>query len=634
MAHCEMNDSTFSLNEVVVTGTRTPKLLKDAPVQTRLISAADIRKADATNVQDLLQTELPGVEFSYAMNQQTHLNFAGFGGQGVLFLVDGERLAGETMDDVDFQRLTMAGVKRIEIVRGASSALYGSNAGGGVINIITQDGGRPWAFNVNARLSRHKQQRYGGLFTINRQRVSNLLDVSYSGMDNYNVSNGSAPQIRVFSTVYGDKTFSAKDKVTLRPWDGGTIIGRAGYFFRTLTRTADIPERYRDFSGGLRALWEISQQDNLDIGYSFDEYDKSDYQKLTSRDIRDYSNVQNSFRGVWNHSFSGIGIMTVGADYMHDYLYNMNLSGQSREQDCVDVFAQMDWNISSDWELVGALRYDYIGDGHYSRLTPKLSARHTLSRHWTLCASYGMGFRAPTLKEKYYNFDMAGIWIVQGNPNLRPETSHNINVSAEWTRNHYNVTATAYYNRVSNKLTTGVPYYKPGNSKQLYLDYLNLDNYSVYGAEATVQARWDGGWGARLSYAFTKEQLPKDEDGNTINNQYIPAREHSLTARLEWDRQLTRHYGLNVALHGRFLSAVDNVEYKDYYDISKGTTMVHYPAYTLWKLSTTQRIGKAVSVTLAVDNLFNYRPEYYYFNAPVTDGTSLQAGISIDIDKL
>jgi outer membrane receptor for ferrienterochelin and colicins len=629
-----MNDSTFSLNEVVVTGTRTPKLLKDAPVQTRLISAADIRKADATNVQDLLQTELPGVEFSYAMNQQTHLNFAGFGGQGVLFLVDGERLAGETMDDVDFQRLTMAGVKRIEIVRGASSALYGSNAGGGVINIITQDGGRPWAFNVNARLSRHKQQRYGGLFTINRQRVSNLLDVSYSGMDNYNVSNGSAPQTRVFSTVYGDKTFSAKDKVTLRPWDGVTIIGRAGYFFRTLTRTADIPERYRDFSGGLRALWEISQQDNLDIGYSFDEYDKSDYQKLTSRDIRDYSNVQNSFRGVWNHSFSGIGIMTVGADYMHDYLYNMNLSGQSREQDCVDVFAQMDWNFSSDWELVGALRYDYIGDGHYSRLTPKLSARHTLSRHWTLRASYGMGFRAPTLKEKYYNFDMAGIWIVQGNPNLRPETSHNINVSAEWTKNHYNVTATAYYNRVSNKLTTGVPYYKPDNSKQLYLDYLNLDNYSVYGAEATVQSRWDGGWGARLTYAFTKEQLPKDEDGNTINNQYIPAREHSLTARLEWDRQLTRHYGLNVALHGRFLSAVDNVEYKDYYDISKGTTTVHYPAYTLWKLSTTQRIGKAVSVTLAVDNLFNYRPEYYYFNAPVTDGTSLQAGISIDIDEL
>lgn len=78
----------FDLNEVVVTGTRTPKFLKDTPIQTRVINAREIGRLDATNVQDLLQQELPGVEFSYAMNQQTHLNFSGFGGQGVLFLVD------------------------------------------------------------------------------------------------------------------------------------------------------------------------------------------------------------------------------------------------------------------------------------------------------------------------------------------------------------------------------------------------------------------------------------------------------------------------------------------------------------------------------------------------------------------
>lgn len=92
----------FDLGEVVVTGTRTPKFLKDTPIQTRVITSREIEKTDATNIQDLLQQELPGVEFSYAMNQQTHLNFSGFGGQGVLFLIDGERLAGETMDDVDF----------------------------------------------------------------------------------------------------------------------------------------------------------------------------------------------------------------------------------------------------------------------------------------------------------------------------------------------------------------------------------------------------------------------------------------------------------------------------------------------------------------------------------------------------
>ena len=623
-----------SLSEVVVTGTRTPKLLKDAPVQTRLITADDIRKADATHIQDLLQTEMPGVEFSYAMNQQTHLNFAGFGGQGVLFLIDGERMAGETMDDVDFQRLTMTGVKRIEIVRGASSALYGSNAGGGVVNIITDDSQRPWALNVNARLSHHRQQRYAAAFSTRSSRVSNLLNISYSGIDNFNVENGPAPKTRVFSTVYGDKTLNVKEKLAVSPCNDLRLTGRAGYYYRTLERTAGTSERYRDFSAGLRASWQVGKRDNIDIAYAFDQYDKSDYQQLTHRDARDYSNVQNSIRALWNHSFADSATLTVGADYLRDYLFNLNLSGHSRQQDCADVFAQMDLTIGQRWELVGALRYDYFGDGHSSRVTPKFNARYNACRTLTLRMGYGMGFRAPTLKEKYYNFDMAGIWIVQGNQRLRPETSHNLNISAEWTKGSYNLTATTYYNRVSNKLATGIPYYKPGDAKQLYLDYLNLRSYSVCGAEATLQARWNGGWHARLSYAYTKEQLPTDGDGNTINNQYIPAREHTLTTRLEWDRQLAKSYGLSIAIHGRFLSAVDNLEYADYYDITKGTVRISYPAYTLWKLTTTHRIGKAVTVTLAVDNLLNYRPQYYYLNAPVTDGATLQAGLSIDIDKL
>lgn len=623
----------FDLNEVVVTGTRTPKFLKDTPIQTRVISARELARLDATNVQDLLQQELPGVEFSYAMNQQTHLNFSGFGGQGVLFLVDGERLAGETMDDVDFTRLNMDNVERIEIVKGAASALYGSNATGGVINIITKRNRQPWTLNVNARYAKHNEQRYGASWGLNSKHLNNMLSAHFNRMDNYDVHSAANPVTRIISTVYGDKTVNLKEQLTWSPVSNFSLTGRAGYFFRETVRSADQPERYRDFSGGLRMNWQISDADDLQASYAFDQYDKSDYQRITRLDIRDYSNVQNSFRLLYNHTFGGGDVLTVGSDLLHDYLYNTNLEGETRKQNSWDLFAQYDWRLNDQWELVGALRYDYFSDGKDSHLTPKLNVCYKPLRNLAIRAGYGMGFRAPTLKEKYYNFDMSGIWIVEGNEHLKSEVSHNFNLSAEYTKGHYNYTASVYYNKVKNKLSTAAPYFKTAEDKLPYLPYSNLDDYSVCGGEVGAQAKWNNGLGARIIYAYTKEQLAKDKDGNSINNQYIPAREHALNVRMDYDRQISSNYGLNIGLQGRVLSGVENVEYKDYYDVSKGTISVEYPAYTLWKLSLVQRIGKAVKVNAALDNLFGYKPKYYYLNSPITDGVTFQVGVSIDIDK-
>ena len=621
------------MEQVVVTGTRTPKLLANTPVLTKLITASDIAKADATNLRDLLQQVLPGVEFSYAMNQQVHMNFSGFGGQSMLILVDGERLAGETMDDVDFSRLCMDNVDHIEIVKGAASALYGSNAAGGVINIITKNGIRPFALNLNARLGRHHEQRYGLSWQQGAGRWSNLLTVNRNRSDNYDVHNGDTPVTRVVATIYGDATWNFKEQLSYRPSEKLSLTGRAGYFYRQLVRTSETPERYRDFSGGLRGIWKPDTHNSLDLSYAFDQYDKSDYQRITRLDIRDYSNVQNSLRLLYNHTFGSDDVLSLGADYMHDYLFNTNLEGRTRRQDSFDAFAQYDWNVSRQWEAVGALRYDYFSDGRISRLTPKVSVRYQPVRNLNFRASYGMGFRAPTLKEKYYNFDMAGIWIVEGSPALKPEVSHNFNLSADYTHRHYNFTLAAYYNRIRDKIATGAPFYKNPSDRIPHLPYLNLDDYSVSGGEATAQARWPNGLTARLSYAYTHERLPKDKNSNAVNNQYIPARKHSMTGHIDWDRQFSTAYGLNIGLDGRFLSAVDNQEFVDYYDISKGIRTIHYPAYALFKLSLVQRIGKAVKASVILDNLFNYKPEYYYLNCPLTDGTNLMVGLSVDVDK-
>ena len=84
---------SVELEPIVVTATHSPKTLKDAPVVTRLITLHDIKLTDATNIQEMLTQEIPGLEFGLAMSQETSLNMSGFGGNAVLFLVDGERLA-------------------------------------------------------------------------------------------------------------------------------------------------------------------------------------------------------------------------------------------------------------------------------------------------------------------------------------------------------------------------------------------------------------------------------------------------------------------------------------------------------------------------------------------------------------
>lgn len=624
-------DSETLLQEFVVTGTRTPKLLKDTPVQTRLITAQDIERSDATDIRDLLQQEMPGVEFSYAMNQQVHLNFNGQGGQSILFLVDGERLAGETMDDVDFSRLNMSNVDHIEIVKGASSALYGSNAGGGVVNIITKQAANPWRVTADARVGRHKEQRYNLGLTLRGSHVQNVLTGSRYHIDNYNVHSAQDPVTRVISTIYGSSIWNVSDKFTYTPLDNLRLTARAGFYYRQVCRTADSPERYRDYIAGLRAEWDITRADRLEVSYAFDQYDKSTFYRINSLDIRNYSNVQNSVRALYSHTFGRGDILSAGADLMRDYIDNSRLTDPRHSQISFDAFAQYDWIIDPKWEVVGALRYDYFSDNSDSHMTPKVSVRYKPRYDLNIRLGYGMGFRAPTLKEKYYEFDMAGIWIVKGNPDLRPETSHNINLSADYTHGPLNYTVSMYYNNIRNRISTGLPYALPGDPNQLFLDYVNLRRYSVFGGEVSVQGKWSNGLSGKLTYAYVKERVPRDKSGQISNNQYIPARQHSLTARVGYEHRFNRNYMLSAGINGRVLSGVTNVEYADYYDIQAGTVDVRYPPYTLWKVSLSQSFGKYVRVDLSVDNVFNYKPKYYYLNCPLTDGTAFSVGVSLDL---
>ena len=162
------------------------------------------------------------------------------------------------------------------------------------------------------------------------------------------------------------------------------------------------------------------------MSYAFDQYDKSDYATASGLDVRNYSNVQHTFRSLFNHSFltpsdtsAVLGTLTLGGDVMRDYLMSYQFTDGSHTQYTADAFAQWDWQPTSRLNIVAALRYDYYSEASASHLSPKINLLYKFSET-NLRASYANGFRAPTLKEMYMNFDMANIFIIYGSPTCAP----------------------------------------------------------------------------------------------------------------------------------------------------------------------------------------------------------------------
>ena len=122
-----LKESIIDFNEVVITALRSDKMLKDVAIPTQIINAQQIQNTGTTNVADAINTALPGIEFYNEGEGQT-FQMQGLATKYTLFLIDGERIAGENRDNIDYTRLNTSNVDRIEIVKGASSSLYGSSA--------------------------------------------------------------------------------------------------------------------------------------------------------------------------------------------------------------------------------------------------------------------------------------------------------------------------------------------------------------------------------------------------------------------------------------------------------------------------------------------------------------------------
>ncbi len=662
------------LEEVVVTATHTPKALKDVPVVTRLIPLVDLKKADATNVQDLLTQELPGLEFGFAMSQETSLNMSGFGGNAILFLVDGERLAGETMDNTDYNRLNLDDVGRIEIVKGASSALYGSNAVGGVINIISRESTERWTANVNSRYgSMGNEWRNGANVSFNLGKWNSQTNFQQTKIDPIKLSSGPTSEEKALAALlgktveedksnvkklYGQESFNIKERLKFSPSESLKFIARGSYFYRESQRET-YNYHFNGYSGGLKTLYDWKNGKNIEASYAYDQYDKANY---TPEGIRthdhDYRNAQHTVHALYNNTF-GKNVLTVGTDLLHDYLNTYQfLDNASHEQNNIDAYAQFDYNPTKRFNVVGSVRYDHFSASDKQAFTARLATVYKFDK-FTLRANYANGFRAPSLKEMYMHFDMGNMgYMIIGNPDVKPEKSNNFNLAVEHNNKitdagifngQYSMTLMGYCNIFDKRITSVGRYwvvdenYKEGGYQVLYDDdriredgdgyvftaddgteykaltsslYWNEDGVQVWGLDFSAQYRLDMGLGFRYNYSFLHES------GNVVDSQFTQPRSHTMTWRTDYDHTFTKNYAISVVLSGRHLGKPQSGRK----DVDQG--------YTLWKLMLQQHIHKGVHLNFAVDNLFNYKPKAYYYCSPMTTGTNFSVGLSLDIDKL
>ena len=635
---------SIELEPVVVTASHSPKALKDAPVVTRLITLHDIKITDATNIQDLLIQEIPGLEFGFAMSQETSLNMSGFGGNAVLFLVDGERMAGETMDNVDYSRMNLDNVGRIEIVKGASSALYGSNAVGGVVNIISRENIEPWTANANSRYSSFGHEwRHGASFSFNKGKWNSQTSFQHTAIDPVDLPKAhSSMEIAQellkkaqglpydesvliddsnLSRLYGQKTYNVKERLTWRANDHLTFVGRGGYFFRSSERDT-YEYHFKGYSAGLKGRYIWNHDRHLELSYAYDQYDKANFLPDGTRTHdHDYSNQQHVVHALYSHSF-GKNNLIVGADYMHDYLTTYQfIDNAHHAQDNIDGFAQFDWNITDRLNVMGSIRYDYFSASSKKALTERLAVVYKFP--WmTFRANYASGFRAPTLKEMFMHFDMGNMgYMIIGNPDLEPEKSHNFNIAIERQnriRNSgvlngiYNFTFMGYCNMFDKRITTIGDTYE-GMPSALYW---NEDGVNVWGVDVSLGHYFDWGLTIKLNYSWLHET------GNVIYSEFSQPRSHSLTWRIGYGHRFSPYYALDAALSGRSQGKPQS-----------GDTNVDQ-GYTIWKLMLQHHVWHGINVNTAIDNLFNYKPKSYYYTSPLTTGTTFSIGLSVDLDKI
>ncbi|WP_314809168.1 TonB-dependent receptor [Segatella oris] len=631
----KLQPSETALNELVVTGSRYERQLKDVPVITRVISREEIETVNPVDFTTLLEYTLPGIQFYYnTMSQVPEITYQGMDAKAVLFLLDGERISGESGDsNIDYSRFNINDIERIEVVRGAASTLYDSRAIGGVINIITKKSVRPFTASMHTRYAGKKGQSYSASAGVNLHRFSSLTSFGWRKRDSYLVKDEQGKQKEIINpdgsvtksktdpvafNIYGYSIMDVSQKLSYNFSDRFTGSARISYYTNKRDKYDNVRyyQRYRDLILSGKLKWQFADNQNLDLSYIRDNYIKDNV--YVDDDERVYGNVNSTIRlyytGMFGkHTLSG-GVDLLREDMKHHFMKDTATVHMNQYSFCL----QDDWQLTDKMNVVVGVRGDK-GGSYRLHFTPKVSVLYRPLRTITLRAGYSQGYRIPNLKELYQEFNMGGMGIMMyGNKDLKPEEGTQISASVEYDYKGLNLSVSTYHNRYKNKIS--YEYISPGKSWNM--KYVNALNVKTTGVEVTANYKLP--FGLRFSGGYSYVYDYDERDG--YNMSWV--RPHSARLSSVYKHRFGKTTE-SVAFNTSWVSSITRYAYSS---SDKTYTKTKYDPRTLCSLNLRSELPRGIAIGLMVDNIFNYRDKAVDSAVQLPEnGRTFVATVSINI---
>lgn len=635
-----------SIPEIVVTGTGTEHYLKDAPVQTEVISRKMLDSYAGATLEDILSGLCASFDFS-AGDMGANMQLGGLGNGYILILVDGKKMHGDVGGQNNLGLIDPARIERIEIVKGAASALYGSDAIAGVVNIILKK------HRENILIENTSRGSYGEFrqsntvqFKVGKFTSSTNFQLKHSdGWQNTTYEDPNRYEYPITNSInktvnrYTD--WQVAQRFDYQATKDLSLYADGSFYRKRIYRPCGVPDYktydflYRNSSVATGGKLKLKNSNSIMLDVNYDShayyymYTRETWDKEyddSGKEISfpyfpgdkglqsDQSRLLLQLKGIFNLPY--FNRLSVGTDTEINWLdAPRRLDEKDQVSDYTTSFyAQDEWTPIERLNITAGGRLT-VNQNFGVRITPKVSALYKLGA-FNLRATYSEGFKTPTLKELHYRYirQMSIISLNLGNTELDPQTSRYVSGGLEYNGTRFSINVTGYCNWVDNMITlVTIPLSQaPGDLVVTYdparvRQYQNMDDARTYGVD--VNAKWTPVQSLTLTGGYSyldTEANQYDEEDQVMKHVIIDGMaHHRATVSAIWTHAWRRsNYRLGIGVYGRIQS-------KRYYqDDGNGK------AYNLWRLNTRHqfKLGKRwnAEVNAGIDNIFNYYETTYH----------------------